>query len=129
MTFQDSPKQINPPDSTSKIIETLGLFNINFNNNENNNNNNDNNNNNNNCGCRNDVAVFDKFDADGISVFSFKKHAFVDTLILVYRKQSMQMQKIFQMLQFLLATNFIVIIAGEFHYNLLKVPENKFLDR
>ena len=125
MTFQDSQKQINPPDSTSKIIETLGLFNINFNNNENNNNNN----NNNNCGCRNDVAVFDKFDADETSVFSFKKHAFVNTLILVYRKQSMQLQKFFQMLQFLLATNFIVIIAGEFHYNLLKMPENKFLDR
>ena len=65
-------------------------------------------------------------------LFSFKKHVFVDrvlTLILVYRKQSMQAQVFFQMLQYLLATNSIdIIITGDFNYDLLKVSENKILD-
>ena len=44
--------------------------------------------------CRNDVAVWDKFDANGVSILNFKKCAFagrVFTLMLVYRKQTMQM--------------------------------------
>ena len=59
--------QIKPSDSTSKIIETLNVFNINFNNNENkflsla-------------YGCKNDIAVLNKFDANGVSILSFKKH-------------------------------------------------------
>ena len=62
---------IKPPDSTSKIIETFNFFNINFNNNEN-------------IflslayGCRNDVALLNKFDANGVSILSFRKHAFAD---------------------------------------------------
>ena len=62
---------------------------------------------------------------------SFKKHAFVDrltTLMLVYRKQPMQMQEFFQVLQYLLATQFIDIIVWGFSYNLLNVLENRFLD-
>ena len=49
----------------------LNLFNINFNNNGNkflsla-------------CGCRNDNAVLSKFDANGVSVLSFKKHTLAD---------------------------------------------------
>ena len=35
MTLQDLQKQINPSDSTCKIIETLNFFNINFDNDEN----------------------------------------------------------------------------------------------
>ena len=80
--------KIKPSDSTYKIIEALNLFNINFDNNENrflslayr---------------CENDVADLNKFDANGVSTLSFKKHAFADrafTLMLVYRKQSMHMQ-------------------------------------
>ena len=91
--------QIKQSDSTSKIIETFNLFNINFNNSENkflslayr---------------CRNDVALLNKFDGNGVSILSFKKHAFADrifTLMLVYRKQSMHIQEFFQMLQYLLA--------------------------
>ena len=61
--------QIKPSDSTSKIIETLNVFNIHFNNNEDkflslaye---------------CKNDVAVLNKFDANGVSILSFNKHAF-----------------------------------------------------
>ena len=60
-------------------METLNFFNIDFNNNENkflsfaye---------------CRNNVSILDKFDANGVSVFSFKKHVFagrVLTLVLV----------------------------------------------
>ena len=69
--------QINPSNSTCKIIKTLNFFNINFNNNENkflsla-------------YGYRN-VVVLDKFDTNGVSIFSFKKHAFanrVSTLML-----------------------------------------------
>ena len=47
-------------------------------------------------GYRNNVSVLDKLDANGTSIFSFKKHAFADrifTLMLVYRKQSMWMQE------------------------------------
>ena len=82
-------------------------------------------------GCRNDVAVLNKFDVNGVSILSFKKHVFADrifTLILVYRKQSMHMQEIFQMLQYLLATNFIVIIVGNFNYDVLKVSQKCFSD-
>ena len=42
-------------------------------------------------GCRNDVAILDKFDVNGVSILSFKRYAFsnkVLTLMLVYRKQS-----------------------------------------
>ena len=47
---------------------------------------------------------------------------------LVYRKQSKYMQEVFQMLQYLLATNSISIIAGDFNYDLLRVSQNHFLD-
>ena len=77
--------QINSSYSTCKIIETFNLFNINFNNNKNK------------LlslayGCRNDVAVLDKFGANGISIFSFNRHGFTNrvfTLMLIYRKQSL----------------------------------------
>ena len=102
-------------------METLNFFNINFNNDENkflslv-------------YGC---IAILDKFNANGVPIFSFKKYAFADrafTLMLLYRKQSIQMVKFFQMLQYLVATYSIYIIAGDFNYDLLKVSENKFLD-
>ena len=44
------------------------------------------------CGCRNDVAVFDKFNANVTSVLSFKEHGFANkvfTLMLVNRNRSM----------------------------------------
>ena len=114
--------QIKSSDSTSKIIETLNV--LNFINNE--------------IkflnlayGRRNDVAVLNKFDANEVSILSFKKHAFADrifTLMLVYGKPSMHMQEFFQMLHYLLATYSIDIIAGDFNYDLLKVLQNKFLD-
>ena len=71
--------QIISSDSTCKIMETLNFLNNNFKNNENNFLNLA-------CGCRNDVAILDKFDANGVSIFSFKNHAFADrvfTLVLV----------------------------------------------
>ena len=66
-------KQISQSDSTSRIVEMLNFFNFNFNNS---------------AdkflslayGCRNNGAVLDKFDADEVSTFSFKKHAFADRL-------------------------------------------------
>ena len=48
--------------------------------------------------------------------------------MLVYRKQSMQMQEFSQVLQYLVASYSIDIIAGDFNYDILKVPENKLLD-
>ena len=80
--------QISLSDSTCRIGETLNFFNLNFNNSEDkflgla-------------YGYRNNVAVLDESDGNGVSIFSFKKHAFADrvfTLMLVYRKHSMQMQ-------------------------------------
>ena len=38
------------------------------------------------------------------------------------------MQEFFQLLQYLLATNSIYIIAGDFNYDSLKVSKNKRLD-
>ena len=72
-------------------METLNFFSVNFNNNDNkfltlg-------------YGCRNDVALLDKFDANEVSILNFKKHAFTDrvfTLVLVHRKQFVQLKKIF----------------------------------
>ena len=86
--FTEANKQISPSDSTCTTIETLIFFSINCNNNsirflslaDR---------------CRDDGAVSDKFDAYEVSVFDFKEHTFVNRislLMLVYRKQSMQMQ-------------------------------------
>ena len=81
--------QINLSDSTCKIIQGLNFFNINFNNNENeflsla-------------YGCKNDVAVLDKFDANGASIFRFSLNMLLLTvliLMLVYMKQYIQMQE------------------------------------
>ena len=80
--------QINLSDFTWKTIKVLNFFSINFKNNK--------------TkililayGCRNDVGVLDQFDANGLCIFNFKKHGFADrvfTLLLVHRKQPMQMQ-------------------------------------
>ena len=51
-------------------------------------------------GCRN-VFISDKLDANVVSISSFKKHAFagrVFTVLLVYRKQSLGMQKFSQLI-------------------------------
>ena len=86
-------------------------------------------------GCRNNVAILDKFAVNGVSVsrncMDFKKQAFpsrVFTLKSVYEKQSMQIQEFFKILQYLVATYSIDIIAGECNYYLLKVLENNLLD-
>ena len=79
---------------------------------------------------KNNVAILDKFDNNGVSIFEFKKHSFADrvfTLMLVYRKQSMQMQQFSQMWKYLVARYSIDIVAGTFNYNLLKVSEKKAL--
>ena len=47
--------------------------------------------------------------------------------MLVYRKHSMRMQEFFQMLQYLLATNSVDIVAGDFNLDVLKVSENNLL--
>ena len=47
--------------------------------------------------------------------------------MLVYRKYSMQRQEFFQMLQNLLPTNYVDIVAGDFNFDLLKVSENNLL--
>ena len=52
----------------------------------------------------------------------------VFTLMLLYRKQSMQTEESFQILRFLLATNYIDILVGDFNHNLLKVSERNLLD-
>ena len=67
--------QISLSNSTCRVVETLTFSNLNFNNNEDkflrla-------------YGYRNNVAVLDKFNANGVSVFSFKKHAFADRLLI-----------------------------------------------
>ena len=63
-------------------------------------------------------TVLDKFDANGVLIFSFKKHAFVDgvfTLILSYKKQYIRIQKFSQLMKYLLPANAIDIIAGDFN--------------
>ena len=71
-------------DSTCSIVETWNFFNINFNNSDDKFLSLD-------YRHRNNVAVLDKFDTKGVSIFSFKKHDLADrvfTLKLVYRKHS-----------------------------------------
>ena len=75
------------------------------------------------------LFYINKLDTNGVSIFRFTKHAFADrafTLMLVYRKQSMQMQEFFCMLQYLLVTKSIDIIAGEFSYDLLTISKKPF---
>ena len=48
--------------------------------------------------------------------------------MLVYTKTSVHIQAFFQMLQYLLKSNSIDIIAEDFKYDLLKVSQNTFLD-
>ena len=59
-------------------------------------------------GCRNHVAILNKFDANGTSTFSLKKNALADRvfiLMLVYRRQSMNTQQFFQIFfRYLLTT-------------------------
>ena len=48
-----------------------------------------------------DVAILYKLDINGVSIFSLRNMLFADrafTLMLVYRKQSMQIQEFFRML-------------------------------
>ena len=59
------------------------------------------------------LLFLSKFDANGVSVLSFKKNA---------------IQEFFQITQYLLATNSIDTIAGNFNCDILKVSQNKFLD-
>ena len=47
--------------------------------------------------------------------------------MLVFRKQYMPMQEFFQMLQYLLSTKSIDVVARDFNHNLVKLLENKFL--
>ena len=66
-----------------------------------------------------------------MSIFIFKKHAFADrvfTLMLDYGKQSTEMQKFSQTLQYLVGTYSVDIIAGNLSYDILKVSENRLLD-
>ena len=89
--------QIKPSDCTSKIREILSFFNINFNSNENKFLSSP-------YGYRNDVALLNEFDANEVSILSFKKQTFANrvfALMLGYRKQSMHMQEFFRMLQYL----------------------------
>ena len=115
--------QISLSDSTYTIVKTLNFFNINFNNSEDKFLNLA-------YRCRNNVVVSDKVDTNGVSIFSFKKNDFADrvfTLMLVYKNYSMPMQNSFQMLQYLLPTNSVDIVAGDFNFDLLKVSENNLL--
>ena len=75
--------QIKPSDSTCKIKETFNFSNINFNNNENkflsll-------------YGYRNNVSALKKFNANGVSILSFKKYAFADRVLRccnIYKQQ------------------------------------------
>ena len=69
-------------------MKTLNFFNIYFNEKENK------------ClslayRCKNDVAVINRFDTNGVSILSLRKHAFADrvsTSMLIFRKQSIHMQ-------------------------------------
>ena len=63
-------------------------------------------------GSRNDVAVLNKIDVNGVFVLTFKKNAFsnrVFTLMLVYRKQSMHVNAIFT------KTNVAIFTSNTFH--------------
>ena len=79
---------------------------------------------------RNDVALLEKFEANGVSTFSFKKILLLAeySLYVSLQKKIHAGAKIFQLLQYLVATYFIYIIAEDFSYDLLQVSESKVLD-
>ena len=65
-----------------------------------------------------------------MSLFSFKKHAIAErvfSLMLVYRKQSMQISEFSQMLHYLVTTYSIDFIAEDINYDILKVSDNNLL--
>ena len=61
-----------------------------------------------------------------MDIYAFADRTF--TLMLAYRRQSMQMQEVIRMLQYFLATISIDIIAGDFNFDILKESENKLSD-
>ena len=74
--------------------------------------------------------MLDKLDANGVSIFSFKKDTFANrlfNLMVVCRKQSLGPQEFSQLMHHLQAAYFIDII-GDFNYDLLKKIEKKLLD-
>ena len=59
-------------------------------------------------GCRNNVARLDKFNINGVSIFSFKKYVFAYkafSLMFVNRKLSLEMQTFSQLMQYLITEN------------------------
>ena len=48
--------------------------------------------------------------------------------MLVFRKQSLEMQTFSQLMQCLLAVTSTDIVVGDFNYDLLNVTENKLID-
>ena len=114
--------QINPWVYTCKIIETLNFLIINLYKNENKFLNLA-------YTCRNDVSVLDKFDTNGVPIFSFKKNGFqsIHTNVIL-QKAILQDEKLSQLMQYLPAANSIDIITEDFNYDLLKVTEYKLLD-
>ena len=99
-----------------KIMKILNFLNINFNNSENkflslvye---------------CRSNVAILDKFDANGVFIFSLKKHDFASRVFILMLVWFFHFIK-----QYLRATYSIDIKAKDFNYVILKVLENKLLD-
>ena len=78
-------------------------------------------------GCRNNIAILDKFDATGACFFSLKKHAFVDRVFnfnVSLWKAIHVKTEFFPILQYLLATSSTDIIVENFKYDLLKVSKN-----
>ena len=61
-----------------------------------------------------------------MDIYAFADRTF--TLMLAYRRRSMQMQEVIRMLQYFLATISIDIIAGDFNFDILKESENKLSD-
>lgn len=78
-------------------------------------------------GCRNHVAILNKFDTNGTSTFSLKKNALADRvfiLMLVYRRQSMNTQQFFQIFFRYLLTTYPIDITKQIKSHKIKFWDN-----
>ena len=82
-------------------------------------------------GCKESILVLRRFDINGVSILSFKKNYFstnIFTMMLLYRPGSMAFEGLREVLEYLIATNTVDIIAGDFNYDLFKANPDKLMD-
>ena len=77
------------------------------------------------------MLSFWEFSSNGISILNLRKDAFSDkaiTLMLFYWAHSVSLEQFCEILEFLLISNPVNVIVGDFNYDRSKVSTNKIVD-